>query len=103
MTVVTISLLVVLCLVLGMNIFIYIKMMNIFSAFDNVIIKTLTNTSMIEKNKLFVDALTKFSENDRNRKDKEYSELKSIAKAMDVDLKSCRVLIDSLRKEKRNA
>lgn len=75
------------------------KLKQIFDAFDNIILKRLTDTTMIEKHKLFVEALTKFSENDRLRKDKEFSEMRSMIKNLETDLRNARDLVDKLRKE----
>lgn len=76
------------------------KLWGIFKAFDDVILKTLTDTNMIEKHKLLVDTLTKFGENDRKRKDKEFSDLRATLKALELELRSAKTLIDSLRKDR---
>lgn len=82
------------------NVYSMWKLLGIFKAFDDVILKTLTDTTMIERHKVFVDALTKFGENDRKRKDKEFADMKAVAKNIETDLKTVRNIIDSLRKDR---
>ena len=76
------------------------KLNGIFSAFDKIILKTLTDTTMIEKHKLFVDVLSKFSEADRSRKDKEYSELKALSRTLETTVKMSKSMTDNLRKDR---
>lgn len=80
------------------NIYSVWKLLGIFKAFDEVIIKTLTDTTMIERHKMFVDALTKFGDNDRKRKDKEFSDMKLLTKTLETDLRTVKNLIDGLKK-----
>ena len=70
----------------------------IFRAFDDVILKTLMDTTMIERHKAFIDALTKFGENDRKRKDKEFSEMRSLTRNLETDLKTVRNILDNARR-----
>ena len=82
------------------NIYSVWKLLGIFKAFDDVILKTLTDTTMIERHRMFVEVLTKFGENDRKRKDKEFADMRAISKNMATELRTMRNLIDSLRKDR---
>jgi hypothetical protein len=86
--------------ILGYLIYSMWKLNGIYQAFDGVILKTLTDTTMIEKHKLFIDVMAKFSDLDRARKDKEYSELKTVIKSLDTELRSLKNTADSLRKDR---
>ena len=76
------------------------KLWGILRAFDDVIIKTLTDTTVMDKNKIFIDVLSKFGENDRKRKDKEFSSMREILKIMELDVKNLRNTIELLRKDR---
>ena len=76
------------------------KLQGIFSAFDKVILKTLTDTTMIDKHNLLIHTLSKYSETSRNRIDKEYSELRSITKALESDVRALKSVYETVRKDR---
>lgn len=70
----------------------------IFSTFDDLIIKTLKDTAIIDKGKILVDGLVKFSDNDKKRKDKELIEMKAIIKSLTQEVRNLRNAVDHLKR-----
>jgi hypothetical protein len=70
------------------------------TALDKVIFARLMDTSVVDKHNLLVHALTKFSDNDRARKDKEYMELKALHKSLEAELRNAKSVIEHLRKDR---